>query len=124
MGFLGKLILKTVTNAAALWLAVRYIPGFGIQPHAFFDPALLGVSALIQSLIAGGLALAVLNLILRPVLKLISYPFIVLTFGLFHVVINIAILYLAARYLPVLVILGFWPLFWGSLLIGVVNAVF
>lgn len=120
--FIGRLFLKTATNAGALWIAARFISGFEIDPRTFWGLDALPISPLIQTLIIGGIVLALLNLILRPILKFISFPVIFLTFGLFHIVINIAILYLADLWLAELVTTSFQALFMGSLFIGIVNA--
>lgn len=124
MGFLLKLATKTATNAAALWALGRFIPGFVIIPYSFVDLQFLGLTPLIQSLIAGGFTLAVLNLVLRPILRTISAPFIFLTFGLFHIAINAAILYLADWYLPQLSFENWKAFLLGSILIGAVNSAF
>lgn len=124
MSFLLKFALKTAANAAALWAAWQYIPGFSITPHAFGDLATIGITPAMQSLIAGGLVLAVLNAVLRPVLRIISTPFIFLSFGLFHIVINAVILYIADLYLAELSVSGWKAMLFGSIFIGAVNSVF
>lgn len=123
MLFLGRILLKTLTNAGALYLASRWISGFVVEPRDFWGISSLGLTPLVQSLIIGGLILALLNAIVRPVLKFFSFPFIILTFGLFHIVINLAVLYFADLLIPMLAIEGFKALFFGSLLIGIVNAI-
>lgn len=121
MRFILKFLLKIALNALALWVASRYLNGFEVIPHAFPYLGFLKVTPFIQSFIAGGVILAVLNLILRPILKLVSFPFLIITFGLFNVVINLVILYLADWYLPELTISGFMAYLFGSFLIGIVN---
>ncbi len=121
MRFILKFLLKIALNAVILWLAARYLNGFGVIPHSFPYLEFLKVTPFVQSLIAGGIILAVLNTVLRPILKLISFPFLILTFGLFNIVINLIILYLADWYLAELTISGFTAYLFGSILIGIVN---
>ncbi len=125
MWFVVWLLLKIVANAAALWLLQKFISGFSITPHAFpVLNAIHGFSPFWQTLIVGGMVLTLLNTILRPVLTIISLPLTIITFGLWHIVINMAILGLANWLLPELAISGFVSLFLGSLLISIVNIIF
>ena len=121
MRFLFRFLLKVAANALALVAAARFIQGFEILPHSFALLGGLAFSPLTQSFIVGGIVLAVLNMFLRPILNVLSLPFLFITFGLFSVVIHIIILYLADLYLAELVISGFRALFLGSLLIGLIN---
>lgn len=123
MHFLWRIAAKTLVNAAALAVAVRYISGFSLAFGTSSFLAAAGVGPFAQSLLLAGITLAVLNTVLRPVLKIVSFPFIILTFGLFHVVINMAILKIADIILPSLTIAGLKPLFLSSLLIGIANSI-
>ena len=123
MCFLLRFLAKVAVNAGALWLATRLIQGFEVIPHSFSPLDVLNISPLAQSLIVGGLVLALLNAVVRPILKLLSFPLIIITFGLFHIVINMAILYFADTLLAPLAIEGFKALFFSSLMIGIVNAI-
>jgi putative membrane protein len=67
--------------------------------------------------------LAILNAILRPILYLLSLPFILVTLGLFMVVINALLLKLVAALVQGFVVNGFWPAFWGAVVISVVSTI-
>ncbi len=82
-----KFILVVAGNALALWLAWLYVPGFVLNTS---DWVQLGLLALV---------LALLNGLLKPILKLIFGPIIILTLGIGLLVINGFILYL----LPIIV---------------------
>lgn len=123
MLFLLRFIAKIAVNAGAVWLAARFIRGFEVIPHDFSWLNFLNVSPFVQSLIVAGLILALLNAIIRPILKLLSLPLLIITFGLFHIVINLVILYIADAYFAELAISGFRALFFGSILIGIANAI-
>lgn len=73
------LVLRLAINAGAVWLAVAMIDGLDFEGSWV---ALVIVAAV----------LAVLNAVVKPVLKLLSLPFIVLTLGLFLLVVNAVLL--------------------------------
>ena len=123
MRFLLKFLAKMVLNAAALWVATHYLTDFSLAPQAFHFLDWFKISPLTQSLITGGILLAVLNTFIRPILKLVSFPFLIITFGLFNIVINLALLWLADWWLAALTINGFPAYLFGSILIGIVNTV-
>lgn len=125
MWFVARLLLKVVANTAALWFAQQFISGLSITPHTFpVLNSIHGLSPFWQTLLVSGVILTLLNIILRPVLTIISLPLTVITFGLWHIVINMAILGLAHWLLPELAISGFVALFLGSLFISIVNMIF
>lgn len=110
MGFLARIIAKIAANIAALWVAATFVAGFSIAGG-------------IPSLIIGGAFLAAINLIVRPILKFLSLPFLVLTLGAFYVIIFIILLLIADFFMPQLEIAGFSALLWASLIIGIVNTI-
>lgn len=108
MGILGKILVKIIANIAALWIAVAYVPGFIIAGGT-------------TSFIIGGIVLAGANLIIRPILKFVTFPILVLTLGAFYIIIFIIVLLIADFLLPQLTVSGFQALLWGALIIGVIN---
>jgi putative membrane protein len=94
-------------NAIAMTLACLVVPG--VIFNRFTD--LLIASAL----------LGILNIIIKPVLIVLTLPVNLLCLGLFTLVINAAVLGLTAVLLPGFVILGFWPALWAALIISVVS---
>jgi putative membrane protein len=81
MHWIAKLILITIGNAFALWIANLYIPGFVVSTN-------------LVVLLALALVLAVLNFFLKPILTLVLGPVIILTLGLGVLVVNGLILWL------------------------------
>jgi putative membrane protein len=70
------------------------------------------------------LLLGILNTVLRPLLVALSISLVVFTLGLFLLVINALLLWLVGSLLkPHFVVDGFWPAFWGALIISVVSMV-
>lgn len=106
-----RFLVRILANALAIYLAAYFVVGFDF-PHQTQDWKLL---------LLAGLILAIFNAILKPILKLISFPFIILTLGLFTIIINMALLWLLSQFLPELVISGFWPYFWGTVIVSVIN---
>lgn len=108
MKLLGKIIILILSNAIALFVAVKIVNGIEMD------------STLMNYVIAGAL-LGVVNTFLRPILKLFSFPFIILSLGLFTIIINIVLLFLVSFLFPAFVIESITAAFWGVLIISVVN---
>ncbi|MBW8065030.1 MAG: phage holin family protein [Nitrospira sp.] len=104
----GLLIRFTVTGVAVL-LASAIIPGIEVE----------SVSAGLTAVIV----LAMLNALVRPILYLFSLPFIVLTLGVFMVVINALLLLLVAFLVKGFVVTGFWSSVGGAILISLVSGI-
>lgn len=107
-----KLILRWLINGVALYVAAELVRGIDVRGGW---PA-LAIMALIFGLV---------NALIRPILKLLTCPLIVLTLGLFTLVINALMLQLAAwlgRQFGIgFYVAGFWPAFWGALVISIVS---
>jgi len=103
MGFL----IRLVVNAVAL-IAVTYVVP-GIHVNGF-------VAALIAALILG-----IVNAILRPILVIVSLPLEIVTLGLFTLVINALLFWLVGALHVGLFVDGFWPAFWGALVMSIVS---
>ncbi len=108
------LVTQWLINAIALVLMARFVQGVHLDAS--------GPAGLITVLGASAV-LGLLNVLLKPFLLLITLPITVLTLGLFTLVINAAVLLVTAGLVHGLVIDGFWPAFWGSLLVSIVNLV-
>lgn len=75
-----------------------------------------------QGLLIATLILGLLNAFLKPLLLFLSLPLVIVTFGLFTVVINAVLLYLVGR-LKYFHVDSFWAAFWGALIISIVSLV-
>jgi putative membrane protein len=106
-------MIRFFCTAAALWVAVKLVPGISFTGSAL---TLLGVAAVF----------GVVNTIIAPIVKLFSLPFILLSLGLFALVINAAMLmltsWLSVRLGLAFTVSGFIPALIGSLVISVVSA--
>ena len=103
-----RLIARLLVIAAAVWLAAAYVPG-------------ITVSEGWQSYAIIALILGAVNLLVKPVLKLLSFPLLLLTLGLFLIVINALLLGLTALLTDRLSIDGVGPAVIASLLISTVT---
>jgi putative membrane protein len=77
-----------------------------------------------QSLMVAALVLGVLNSFVRPLLVLISLPVVLLSLGLFLVVINALLLMLTAKLVSGFHVDGFWSAVGGSLIVSIVGMLF
>lgn len=114
-----RFLLAILANAVALWVAAVILPGIEFGGEG-------GQLALTVVLVA--LVFGVLNAIVKPLLKLLSLPLIVLTLGLFLVVVNAIMLSLTSWLAGVLgldftVQNFFWDAVLGSLIISAVGVV-
>ncbi len=110
-----KLLLRWAITAIALVAAANIVPGIEIQDQN-------GWIAVLLMAVAVGLV----NAFVRPLLQFLSCPLVLLTLGLFVLVINAVCLWLAAWLAEVVFgvgfsIDGFWPAFWGSIVVSIVS---
>lgn len=75
-------------------------------------------------LVVASLLLGIFNAVLRPVLMLLALPLLIITLGLFTLVINALLLYFVGSLLqPHFYVEGFWAAFWGALIISFVSLI-
>ncbi|GDX63598.1 membrane protein [Chlorobiota bacterium] len=98
-------IIRWGITSTAVYLTQFLIDGIWIKNF---------MSAIIASLIIG-----FLNTFVKPILTLISLPFVLLSFGLFMFIINAMLLWFAGDILEGIEIVGFFPAFWGSIIISI-----
>jgi putative membrane protein len=105
-------LVRLLVNAAALWVATVLVPGVSYDGGPL---PLLGVA----------LVFGVLNASLRPLAKILTFPLIILTLGIFALVINGLMLWLTSSLSSALGIAfhvsGFWAAFFGGLVVSIVS---
>jgi putative membrane protein len=106
-GFVKGLLLKWLVNTMALFVVVNIVAGIGVERW--------------QTMLAGALALGLLNAFFRPILLVLTLPVNVLTLGLFTLVINGLIFYLAAWLIKGFYVAGFWSAFVAALVFSIVS---
>ncbi len=102
-----RILLKWVIMAAAVLIAAYFIPG--VKVSSFF-------SALWVALFLG-----IVNLLLRPILILITLPINIVTLGLFTFVINAALILLASYVISGFEVGGFWWALLYGIVLSIVN---
>ncbi len=109
-----RFLLRLVITATALWLAVVLVPGIVWSGSAI-------------GLLAVALVFGLLNALVRPLLVLLSCPLIVLTLGLFLLVLNAVMLLLTASISNSLGLEfrvdGFIPALLGGLVVAIASAI-
>jgi putative membrane protein len=100
-----KLFIKIVVVAFALFFVQEFIPG-------------ITISSLSTALFLG-VALALINLLVRPVLFILTLPITILTLGVFLIALNTALFWIAAYIVPGVMISGFVPALLGSFVVSV-----
>ena len=107
-----SLLLHWLLNAAALWIAAYLLPG-------------LDFTGSLTDLLLVAAVFGLVNSLLRPILTVLTCPLIVLTLGLFTLVINALMLlvtgWLSARWDLAFTVQGFWAAFLGGLVVGFVS---
>jgi putative membrane protein len=96
-------LFRAAIAALGLWLATRWVSGIAIN-----TPTTLVLAALL---------LGVVNAVVRPIAVVLTFPFTVLTLGLFLLVVNALMLLLVALFLPGFSINGFWAAFLAALIV-------
>jgi putative membrane protein len=96
-----------VLSALCLLLVARFVPGFFVRG---FGTAL--IAAVVIGLVNGTIGI---------LLKIITLPLTILTFGLFWLLINAFMLKFASIFVPGFEVRGLWPAFWGGLILSVLN---
>ena len=109
-----RLLVRLIVNAAALWAATQFVTGVTYRGDV--------LPFLVVALVFG-----LVNSLIRPVLKLLTFPLIIVTFGLFALIVNALMLWLTSSLARVLGlgfhVTGFWAAFWGALVVSVVSTV-
>jgi putative membrane protein len=109
--FLVRLIVDILISAVAIGLTSVVLPGIHIQPFSWGTLLLLGI------------VVGVIDGLIRPVVSLLSLPITILTLGLFQLIINALMLYLASFIIPAFKIDNFlWALVAGIVL-AIIHAI-
>ena len=71
-----------------------------------------------------GVSFAIINLMIKPILRIITLPFNILSLGLFGLFLNILLFWLVAHFVSGFNLAGFMPAFWGALIITLAHIIF
>jgi putative membrane protein len=112
-----RFLIRVLASAAALAVATALVSGIELTAAS--------VTSKVLTLIAVALIFGVINAILKPIVKIIGCAFYILTLGLIALVVNALLLWLTSWLAGKLNlpwhITGFWPAFWGAIIVSVVG---
>ena len=119
MGLLRDFLVKTVVNGLALWLTALVVTGIHFGQGS-------DLWRTIETILLVGLLFGLVNAVIKPVVRLLSFPLIILTLGLFTLVVNALMLlltsWLSARLgLAFHVDAFFWDAVLGALVVTFVS---
>lgn len=100
---------RWIINTLAILVATHVVPGIDYDT--------------VSGLLVASLLFGILITFLRPLLFLLTLPLVVVTLGLFVLIINAGLLYLVGSIMKDFKVAGFWPAFWGALVISLVSLV-
>jgi len=110
--YIGKLLFHIISGSLGFFIASEFIPGV-----EFYGTYLMLI-------IIGG-ALGVINFLIKPILKVLSFPIKILTLGISSLIINMAMIWFIEILFPQeLEIAGIIPLFWTTLIVWSLNFFF
>ncbi len=106
-----RLLARIIINGIALYSAAYFIQGISYEDGLF-------------NLILAAFFFGLINAIVKPILTLLSLPFIFLTLGIFYLVINTFIVYFSFKIIPGFNIDSVFSAFLASILISILNWIF
>lgn len=111
------LLIRVVINAVALWITTLVVPGIEVTGSTAWRSVL--------TILAVAVIFGLVNAILKPIIKVVGCVFYILTLGLIALVVN-ALLFLFVDWLSgqldlPFTIDGFWPAFWGAIVMTIVS---
>ena len=112
-----RFLLRVLVSAAALGVATWVVPGITLPAASGWSKA--------GTLLAVALIFGIINATLKPLIKVVGCAFYVLTLGLIAFVVNGLLLWLtswiAGKLSLPFHVAGFWPAFWGAIIVGLVS---
>ena len=111
------ILIRIALNAVAVWVATLLVGGVDVTADT--------TGGKILTLLAVGALFGLVNAVIKPAAKLLSLPLIILTLGLFSLVVNALLFWLTAAVSSWLgapfEVEGFWSAFWGAIVVGLVS---
>jgi putative membrane protein len=111
------ILIRILLNAVAVWVATLLVGGVDVTTDSTGEKVL--------TLVVVGAILGLVNATIKPIVKLLSLPLVVLTLGLFALVVNGLLFWLVAAVSSGLGapfhVDGFWSGFWGAIVVSIVS---
>ncbi|MGA8088328.1 MAG: phage holin family protein [Terracidiphilus sp.] len=102
-----RALIHWVLSSIALMVVANFVPGFYVND--------------LQSAVIAALVIGVLNATLGFAIKLITFPFAILSLGIFLLFVNAGMILLAAQIVPGFIVYGWVPAFWGAVVLAVIG---
>ncbi len=106
---MDNFLFRALIAAAGLWLAESWLDGISFDSSTW--------------LLASAIVLGVINAFVRPLVMILTLPLTIVTLGFFVLILNGAMLALAAWLLSGFHVTGFWSAVWGALIVSVVSGI-
>lgn len=110
-------LIRIVLNAVAVWVATLIVGGVDVTART--------TAGEIGTVLVVGAIFGLVNAVLKPIAQLLSLPLIILTLGLFVLVVNALLFWLTAAVSNWLgapfEVDGFWAAFWGAIVVSLVS---
>ena len=106
-----SLLIRWAVLAFSMWIATLVVPGITVAG---------GITTYLWVALLFGL----INSVFGSIIKVLTFPVSIVTFGLFLLVVNAAMLSLTARWSEKLEVNGFWSALFASLIISVITTIF
>jgi putative membrane protein len=103
-------LLQIALSAISIYLASIVVPGISlVEPWSVWNLLLIG------------LIFGVMNAVVKPIVLVLSVPLLIVTLGLFYLIVNALILWLTSAFFDVFYVSGFWAAFFGSIIVSAFN---
>ncbi|CAA9254036.1 MAG: putative membrane protein [uncultured Corynebacteriales bacterium] len=111
------ILIRLVLNAVAVWVATLLVGGVDVTAGTTGGEVL--------TFIVVGAIFGLVNATIKPLAKLLSLPLLILSLGLFALVLNALLFWLTAEVSGAVgapfEVDGFWPAFWGAIVVSLVS---
>jgi putative membrane protein len=108
----GHWVTQWLISAVGLALVARWVDGVGFSATGW---------EAVLTVLSASAVLGLLNLLLKPILLIVTLPVNIMTLGLFTLVVNELVLWAAAYFIPAFSIHGFWTAVWAALVLSLLN---
>ena len=105
---LRRVLYSWIVNVAAIWMASIFVDGVDYSEDFWI-------------LIVTGLVFGLVNLLVKPIVKLLALPLVILTLGIVLFFVNLLMLYITAWIVPGFELQSFMSAIWATLAITLVN---
>jgi putative membrane protein len=118
-GRMRRFLVRLLINAVALWLTTLIVAGVQVKAYD------TGAGALVVTYLLVALVFGIVNGVIGNLIRIVAFPFYILTLGLLALVVNALLLILVAWLTGLtgfgLTITDFWAGFWGAIVLGILS---